>query len=234
MGLPAPIVCDGGDEFELPDNVSPSDSGDDGGCDIDLPDDIVSDPEHSHAGAVPEASADTDLPADVTQMSVLAKKWHCTCKRDCMSAVPADVVERLRSATVDKDAPAKKKHQFDTVRRELLSNTVDGCPLPGQKSESGAAGQPRVRYEFKVEGTQVCLKFFLHCHAISNNRYNDIKKLVVSGHGEEPEHAARIPSISWNKQWNAADAWFLMVYKEIAEPFAETFNESEIAGGHSC
>ena len=150
-----------------------------------------------------------------------------------MTAVPAETVDQLRKECYEKNGPEKKKHQFDVVRRMLLSNTSDGRPLP-QKSETVAAGGCRIRYEYLIHGRQVCLPFFLHCHAISSTRYKDIKKMVLAGHAEEPEHAARIPSISWDKKWNAADAWFLMVYKEIAEPFAETINESEVAGGHSC
>lgn len=175
-----------------------------------------------------------DLPEDVEDVtSGNCKAWHCNCKRGCITTVPAETVDQLRKECYDKDPAAKKKHQFDVVRRELLANTNDGRLLPN-KSESDATGAARVRYEFKVNGTQVCLKFFLHCHALSGNRYNEIKKMVVAGHAEEPEHAARIPSNTSHWQWNVADAWFLMVYKDIAEPMAETFNESEVAGGHAC
>ena len=162
-------------------------------------------PDESGPGA-----AEVELPPDFNSQSDKV----CSCTRHCASQVTPEVVQTMRSEMLKLSHEDRQQKHFDKVRLQMVD--VDGL----LKHEN-----PKNKIQWKIGETTVCLSFWQHCHAIGPSKVQEIRKLVSSGHWTHP---ARMPRQAYHGgEWARADTWFLHMYKEIAQPLAETLNAAD-------
>ena len=182
---------------------------------VELPPDFDDDAQGSGcecAPCVPDASgvAEVELPPDFNSQSDKV----CSCTRHCASQVTPEVVQTMRSEMLKLSHEDRQQKHFDKVRLQMVDD--DGL----LKHEN-----PKNKIQWRIGETTVCLSFWQHCHAIGPSKVQEIRKLVSSGHWTHP---ARMPRQTYlGGEWARADTWFLHMYKEIAQPLAETLNAAD-------
>ena len=199
------------EDEKIPDGVD-SESEPDGECcecGIDLPDDFTEDDFQNQVNVIipnPEEAEAPPLPPDFTD------KKMCTCKRDCLGRMGHAELEKRR--TIIQKLPAKEKQEY-------IFNKVYVQMLDADKNIVSKGTKLR----WTVDGQQVCLAFWQHCHATGPNTVQEIRELVHAGHIKMPD--APLKQTMPGKEWLAADFWFHDLYKAAAQEQAETINDAD-------
>ena len=158
-------------------------------------------------------SEDVSLPPDVDDALAEAGPEEpglthgaCSCKLRCHMVMAADTVMASRLAQMQLPEVDRRQRMWDLVKSHMVDQNGDvdlGC------------------IKWQLNGTRICRPFWEHCHAAGHAAVDMIKKSIADGQLSLPvpfPRAARASRMS--PQACKADAWFLCMYNDLAEPMA--------------
>ncbi len=194
-------------EPELPSEVASE--GGSADSEVSLPSDAVEEP-HDSAAATEQGD---------TSDKVALRSTHCECKRRCPEKFDMDAVETKR--TLMQTSLGRKNH-------------LQGVFL--EVSRRIKEGDVKKRAGWKLDGQMVCKVFWAYAHNTSKNKVDFMVKAIRAGHTTLPDIAwkqkERVPKPADKKKASEVDAWFLDLYRSLAEPLAvEGYDDPDIPEG---
>ena len=129
---------------------------------------------------------------------------HCVCKnRDCATTIGALTdVDKHRMAIKNMPAQERAEAHFRSMLLQCLDR--DGEVMP--------------KNDWTICGVKVCRYFWDYYHAMGHATGNANRSLIQQGHRTLPPPVPRMHKHATQK--DAADAWWLSVYTDLAEPLA--------------
>jgi hypothetical protein len=156
-----------------------------------------------------ELPADVDeLPPDVldeSDLDVSQGSTTCSCKLACHSRFSQQDIEEVRFQYLRLPAQERTQKVFTLVLHVMQDK--DGSIVCGH-----------AKWTFK--GERVCRSFWEHVHCIAHKTLVSYMKCIRNGALAPPVKLAPVPPASAKRQFSKADAWFLMMYNDLAEPMA--------------
>jgi hypothetical protein len=161
------------------------------------------------AGEMDDGDDDVELPPDVPDVMRLLDDQHasalCSCKRDCVARYDMQKIAFDRLQMLNQPSGDRLPALYNRVR---LAVTVKNKPTSKNVS-------------WKHDGAIVCKPFFCHVNACGHSTIEKFKMLIDSGHQTlDLASFSTIPGVRSHVQKNRADAWFMMLYDSLAEPWA--------------
>lgn len=134
----------------------------------------------------------------------------CHCKRKCWQQFASDT-DQARIIELNQNLKAKSiKDRQDEIFTLVWSQVVD---------KSGVAMPRKIFWELLGRG--VCLPYFAGATGISKDKILSTRKQIFAGHKSAPSlWETKMPSVRDNVSLSKADAWFMRVYFDLAEPMA--------------
>ena len=161
---------------------------------------------HSIDVELPAGSDDEDREHEGAETGLV----QCKCRRNCpalfqMESDQSALIE-FRQNVVSMDASVRNAFIFNTIRDQVVDES----------------GNLKKRVQWRFMSRDVCLAFWVHAVCTSRETVVKTKKLLKSGHQTSlARSGTRLPSARDCAQLLKADAWFLQVYTDFAEPLAK-------------
>ena len=129
---------------------------------------------------------------------------RCSCSRKCHKHI-ADA-EALRASQLALPPDQHKQDVFEKVKQHVVYD---------------AGGEVVRRTRWTVQGESVCRPFFEWCNAVGHSTLDSYCKMARDGALVlHDDRMPRLPRADVGKAALSADAWFLDVYRRLAEPQA--------------
>ena len=149
--------------------------------------------------------------------------FRCSCALKCFAKFSADIVEEKRAKRLG-TLPDMDDSEHGKMQRAwaLVASHISN---PSTVSR---------RTKWTLDGLPVCRPWWQHAHAIGTSTVDEIKRKIEAGHdGPLAPTPMKLPPMlrdAEGAQWAKADAWFLSLYMELADPMPDT--EMQLNGMH--
>lgn len=166
--------------------------------DVSLPPSVASEELDGHMPVVPDDEDAVSLPPSVHDMFA----EECCKRGNCKEKIALEALQEY-------------KLTFDNLTQsDRLAKVYEAVRLVAHETTKQKASC----FQWSILGQSVCRRFWEMVHSVGHGTLDNMVKLAKAGHPSLPAKAPRMGRAS--PASTALDAWFLTVYRHLAEPLA--------------